>query len=740
MATEARATPTSSWESTRSAERQSVLDRARFIYAQNPILKPKDIKQFFVEVEEKQGSAQVKATCMFCKKAFCSTGMTRLVEHMAECLLCSVEVKESCKKLRDSVNQKRKVKRDEREIMATELQVQEELMKAQKLTLRQEGIRAGFRLAECDLADRAVAKFFYANGVSFNVAGEGGSSLCYFREMCDAIRKTPASYVPPSRGKLAGSLLDSCYDDLQHAIRRRETCSSSAELFGYSYTQDGWDSVDHLPLINSAYVSAGVGGVYLRSVDTSGAKKDAEYVAALMISDIYTIGCTNVVTVVTDTCAVMEKAWTIVMDEFPWISCLPCVPHVVSLLMKDVAKINDVSNLIKDETTVVGWFSNHQKPLAILRSKVHDMLHKSCELVKAGATRFGTHTLVGERLLELKGALQASVVDPEYVKENYKDKASEQEMSNCEVRTREHKGGTAKKLVLDDNPAGFWERVEQHIHATKPMYKLLRRHDTSAPSVGKVYHGFFELGGHLQGLQNCPYQEKLTEAHEERWAYGHVPFFGAAYVLDPEYVDHQQFTNAEVVDAFNTTMEKLAILLQVRRRREEYAESWALRKQMIEGDKMLQKTLDNYPSYPDTKDVAVKDFCKAVNQELAIYKNKKGDFAREWLMDSACDMPAHLWWQQNGGSTPHLQKIAMLVLSQPASASLCERINSEFGFIKDRRRNRLQHARASKLVSMFHNFRMVQGLNAHQYEEPAVEWSDIELKSGVTKWGLPAYE
>ena len=38
----------------------------------------------------------------------------------------------------------------------------------------------------------------------------------------------------------------------------------------------------------------------------------------------------------------MAKAWAIVEDEFPWISILCCQPHVVSLLMKDIAKEKQV--------------------------------------------------------------------------------------------------------------------------------------------------------------------------------------------------------------------------------------------------------------------------------------------------------------------------------------------------------------------------------------------------------------
>ena len=76
----------------------------------------------------------------------------------------------------------------------------------------------------------------------------------------------------------------------------------------------------NLPSFNSAFISNNNGGIFWRSVDTSGKVKDAGYTASLMIKDIYDFGPTKVVLVITDTCAVMQKAWDIVMHEFPWIS------------------------------------------------------------------------------------------------------------------------------------------------------------------------------------------------------------------------------------------------------------------------------------------------------------------------------------------------------------------------------------------------------------------------------------
>jgi len=84
--------------------------------------------------------------------------------------------------------------------------------------------------------------------------------------------------------------------------------------------------------------------------------------------------------------------------------------------------------------------------------------------------------------------------------------------------------------------------------------------------------------------------------------------------------------------------------------------------------------------------------------------------------------------------------VARIVLAQPASASICERINSEFAFIKDPRRNRLEHNRANKLVALFHNLRLIARVKKPTYVEPAIGWNDEDFNSGVTKFGVANYE
>lgn len=106
------------------------------------------------------------------------------------------------------------------------------------------------------------------------------------------------------------------------------------------------------------------------------------------------------------------------------------------------------------------------------------------------------------------------------------------------------------------------------------------------------------------------------------------------------------------------------------------------------------------------------------------------------VIEAAQSMPAYMWWDMYGASTPELQQFARFILAQPASGSIIERINSEFAFVKDRRRNRLSHHKADKLVALFHNLRLMKRMKKPAYVEPTVGWVDDEMNSGITKFGI----
>lgn len=72
-----------------------------------------------------------------------------------------------------------------------------------------------------DAADAAVAECFYFNGMAFNIAESEA-----FKKMCVAIGQVGPGYEPPSRRKLAGSLLDQAHESVR---QRNELWCNTAQ-------------------------------------------------------------------------------------------------------------------------------------------------------------------------------------------------------------------------------------------------------------------------------------------------------------------------------------------------------------------------------------------------------------------------------------------------------------------------------------------------------------------------------
>jgi len=304
-------------------------------------LESRHSEKFFTVVERKKDNQQqLKVACLACKKVLMSTGSNRMVGHIVKCDEMPKVIKNGFKALQERSKSMTLGKRQAATLAAEEAEIWAKKHASSQSLLKQSGIKASLQEAERAWADKCIAEFFYANAIPFGVAGTGEAGL--YSRMVSAIKAAPKSYIPPNRHKLGGVLLDTCFDGMWKQIQARDPDGSQAYKYGATYVTDGWDSCDSRPLINSAFISNNDGGIFWRSVNTSGHTKDANYIATLMIADIYAYGPTKVVLVITDTCTTMKSAWEIVMTEFPWISCLPCQPHVVSLLLKDIGKTPEV--------------------------------------------------------------------------------------------------------------------------------------------------------------------------------------------------------------------------------------------------------------------------------------------------------------------------------------------------------------------------------------------------------------
>ncbi|RHN59172.1 putative HAT dimerization domain, ribonuclease H-like domain-containing protein [Medicago truncatula] len=70
-----------------------------------------------------------------------------------------------------------------------------------------------------------------------------------------------------------------------------------------------------------------------------------------------------------------------------------------------------------------------------------------------------------------------------------------------------------------------------------------------------------------------------------------------------------------------------------------------------------------------------------LNTETSIFRNSEGDFGRKSAVEARNSPFPDEWWELYGCQAPHLQKLAIRVLSQTCSSSGCERNWSVFEHI-----------------------------------------------------------
>lgn len=87
-------------------------------------------------------------------------------------------------------------------------------------------------------------------------------------------------------------------------------------------------------------------------------------------------------------------------------------------------------------------------------------------------------------------------------------------------------------------------------------------------------------------------------------------------------------------------------------------------------------------------------------------------------------MPAYQWWVGFGACVPELQCFAIRVLSQTTTSSEAERNWSLFGFLQNKRRNKLKPKTIEKMVYIHANDRLLDKINDVDYHETNVEWND----------------
>lgn len=348
--------------------------------------------------------------------------------------------------------------------------------------------------------------------------------------------------------------------------------------------------------------------------------------------------------------------------RYPSITWTPCTAHVLDLFLEDMGKMDFVSNRLEEAKKVVHFITNHHMSLALFRQH-----SRKLTLLKPAETRFAYCFIMLQRLLEVQDALDQTVACSEW-KDWVKGNARPTREAAQEVR----------EIIVR---ASFWRDVRQICDLLEPVIVLLRLTDGNTPCTGKVYNACYQISQHIEKSRlPSRMKEEVAETFLKRWNMLTSRVHCAGYALDPEFQMHDfSAADPEVMNGLMDMVERLV---------------------------------------PDVNDQA------EVLKQHTDYRQGLGVFGRPMAKAAAKTTPAYKWWLSYGGGAPLLQQVAVKVLGQVTSACACERNWSTFDFVHNKRRNKLKASRASDLVYVFSNLRLLDKATAVDFEEPMPEWGE----------------
>uniref|UniRef100_A0A0R0HS56 BED-type domain-containing protein n=1 Tax=Glycine max TaxID=3847 RepID=A0A0R0HS56_SOYBN len=509
------------------------------------------------------------------------------------------------------------------------LKTPEESIKLGK-TMRQSSVNETYNKAARDRAVQYIARFFFRNGIPFNVAKSKS-----FKLMIEAIGTYGPHLKPPSYHELRVPLLKKELEYTKGLLRGHE---EERIKYGCSIMSDGWTDRKNRTLINFL-VNCSLGTQFVRSVDASEYMKTGQKIFELLDSFVEEIGEKNVIQVVTDNGSNYVLAGKILQVTRPKIFWTPCVAHCLDLMLEDIGKI----------------------------PKVKRVIQRGIKL-RHGVTRFATTFLTLQRLHKQKANLRRMFNSDEWLK----SKAA-----------KEPKGKQATDVVLMPS---FWNDVVYALKAMGPLVSVLRLVDNEKkPTMGFIYEAMDRAKEAIQRAFNNnegKYKDILAII-DKRWdCQLHHPLHAAGYYLNPKffYTNPNIDSDNEVVDGLFKCIDKLS-----------------------EDD----------------------DFVVEVHKQLLVYKRAGERFGMAAAMKARTEISPAEWWKLYGGKTPHLQTIAIKVLSLTCSSPGCERNWSTFEHIHSKKRSRLEHQKLQDLVYVKYNQALLDRFECHDVIDP-IALNDID--------------
>ena len=595
------------------------------------------VSSLFEDIDTNSKCPRVK--CRFCGHDIAKNG-SRMKSHIETCINCPKTVQEKYKSpsATTSIQSEQKCDMEESDTdwLLDFSSNETRPKKLKKATPRSKTTMEKFTdtlsASEQEKLDSLFSRAVYASATPFSIV-ENPHWIKFFK----AIR--PA-YVLPSRFRLSNPLLDLEYNKVDADVMEK---IADADCVGIMC--DGWSNTRNEAIIN--FIVSMPQPVFWKSFHSELESHTGEYICGevrKVVEEIKAQCGKVVIGLVTDNASNMKRAWNLLQDEYPEITCYGCAAHSLNLIFGDLTKLETLAQIVKNAKSIVKEFKSKHM-LVDLLSKVQKEENVHISLKLPVKSRWGSTLICMDSVQKNKHVLRKLVVS---------------EMSESTNLSR-----SIKRVILDDN---FWETNEAMVQLLNPLFIAITSLEADEPNLADVYKIYNGVETKMkEGLSSSPFatseQLQVMDILAKRKDFCIHIVHKSAYLLDPRYHGMLLSDNDRV-----SAVEFICKL----------AETFAFCDLSIDDDK--------------------------IQENLALYTAREGFYSKSFLWKNVEKISPTAWWK-GFCSTQELSKIACKLLNLPSTTASVERSFSTYANIHTAKRNKLSNDKAKKLVFISQNIK-----------------------------------
>ena len=280
---------------------------------------------------------------------------------------------------------------------------------------------------------------------------------------------------------------------------------------------DGWSNIRNEAIIN--FIVSIPQPVFWKSFHSELESHTGEYISREVEKVIEEVkGKCGMVVIgsVTDNASNMKRAWNLLRENYPEITCYGCAAHSLNLIFGDLIKLDALAQIVGNATSIVKDFkSKHLLGDLLLKTQSKEKVSITLKLpVK---TRWGSTLICLDSVQKNKHVLR---------------KLAESEISETTNLSKD-----VKRIILDD---AFWEANAAMVHLLNTLFIAITDLESDEPNLAEVYKMFHDVEEKLmKDLSSTPFTDEEQQLVESIFAkrrdFCIQIVHKAAYMLDPRH-------------------------------------------------------------------------------------------------------------------------------------------------------------------------------------------------------------